>query len=144
MIYPRKINTFSMLRYVKTCTFSMIGYKGQGTRGQRDWFLWPSKSDGNNLQSVRTVIRQTEVQRVSGTSPCATRCTFIYKRLATCHIKCGRNCQWDERRFLGVGVQALSSNPLQAAAVGNVAVVSVAERCVLLSWAQMNHSMRCR
>ena len=35
--------------------------------GQRDWFLWPSKSDGNNLQSVRTVIRQAKVQRVSGT-----------------------------------------------------------------------------
>ena len=29
--------------------------------------------------------------------------------------------------------QALASNPLQAAAVGNVAVVSVAERYVLLS-----------
>ena len=28
----------------------------------------------------------------------------------------------------GVGVQALASNPLQAAAVGNAAVVSVAER----------------
>ena len=49
------------------------------------------------------------------------------------HIKCSRNCQWDERRSLGVGVQALASNPLQAAAVGNVAVVSVAERYVLLS-----------
>lgn len=54
------------------------------------------------------------------------------------HIKCSRNCQWDERRSLGVGVQALASNPLQAAAVGNAAVVSVAERYVLLSWTQVN------
>ena len=34
--------------------------------------------------------------------------------------------------------QALASNPLQAAAVGNVAVVSVAERYVLLSGTQVN------
>ena len=39
-IYPRKINTFSMLRYVKTYTFSMIGYKSRSTsawliKGQR-------------------------------------------------------------------------------------------------------------
>ena len=54
------------------------------------------------------------------------------------HIKCSRNFQWDERRSLGVGVQALASNPLQAAAGGNVAVVSVAERYVLLSWTQVN------
>ena len=27
MIYPRKINTFSTLRYVKTYTFSMISYE---------------------------------------------------------------------------------------------------------------------
>ena len=58
------------------------------------------------------------------TCPCATRCTSIYKGLATFHIRCSRNCQWDERRFLGVGVQALASNPLQAAAVGNVNPVS--------------------
>ena len=43
---------------------------------------------------------------------CATRCTSIYKGLATFHIRCSRNCQWDERRSLGVGVQALASNPL--------------------------------
>ena len=54
------------------------------------------------------------------------------------HIRCSRNCQWDERRSLGVGVQALASNPLQAAAVGNVAMVSVAERYVLLNWTQVN------
>ena len=64
------------------------------------------------------------------------RRTSIYKGLATFHIQCSRNCQWDERRSLGV--QALASNPLQAAAVGNVAVVSVAERYVLLSWTQVN------
>ena len=56
----------------------------------------------------------------SDTCPCATRCTSIYKGLATFHVRCSRNCQWDERRSLGVGVQALASNPLQAAAAGNV------------------------
>ena len=61
------------------------------------------------------------------------RGAHLYKGLATFHIRCSRNCQWDESRSLGVGVQALASNPLQAAAVGNVAVVSVAERYVLLS-----------
>ena len=35
-------------------------------------------------------------------------------------------------------MQALASNPLQAAAVGNAAVVSVAERYVLLSRTQVN------
>ena len=60
--------------------------------------------------------------------PCATRRTSIYKGLATLQYKCSRNCQRDERRSLGVGVQALASNPLQAAAIGNVVVVSVAER----------------
>ena len=80
----------------------------------------------------------------SSTCPCATRRISIYKGLATFHIRCSRNCQWDERRSLGVGVKALASNPLKAAAVGNVAVVSVAERYVLLSWTQVNHSMRCR
>ena len=58
------------------------------------------------------------------TCPCATRRTSIYKGLATFHIRCSRNCQWDERRSLGVGVQAQASNPLQAAAVGNVNPVS--------------------
>ena len=72
------------------------------------------------------------------------RGAHLYKGLATLPYKCSRNCQWDERRSLGVGVQALASNPLQAAAVGNVAVVSVAERYVSLSWTQVNHSMRCR
>ena len=45
------------------------------------------------------------------------------------------------RRSLGVGVQALASNPLQAAAVGNVAVVSVAERYVLLSCTQVSETL---
>ena len=35
-------------------------------------------------------------------------------------------------------MQAQASNPLQAAAVGNAAVVSVAERYVLLGCAQVN------
>ena len=35
-------------------------------------------------------------------------------------------------------MQALASNPLQAAVVGNAAVVSVAERYVLLSGTQVN------
>ena len=74
-------------------------------------------------------------ERVAGqcTCPCATRRTSIYKGLATLPYKCSRNCQRDESRSLGVGVQALASNPLQAAAIGNVVVVSVAERYVLLS-----------
>ena len=29
----------------------------------------------------------------TGTCPCATRCTSIYKGLATFHIRCSRNCQ---------------------------------------------------
>ena len=44
-------------------------YGNKHRTGQSDWFRCPSKSDGNNLQSVRTVIRLAEVQRVSGTSP---------------------------------------------------------------------------
>ena len=61
----------SVLRYIHMVNFHFLDYKcspfvNQNWKlGQRDWFLWPSKSDGNNLQSVRTVIRQSEVQRVS-------------------------------------------------------------------------------
>ena len=31
--------------------------------------------------------------QVRGTCPCTTRCTSIYKGLATFHIRCSRNCQ---------------------------------------------------
>ena len=101
--------------------------------------IWPflSVTEGH-LQEESISIGCLTSASGRKTCPCSTRCTSLYKGLATFHIRCSRNCQWGERRSLGVGVQALASNPLQAAAVGNVAVVSVAERHVLLSWTQVN------
>ena len=109
----------TMPRYTRYF-FSMIEILEEPMVSKNSLIWQPITANGIEMIFTMRYGRISGSRQGTGDCPCATRRTSIYKGLATLPYKCSRNCQWDESRSLGVGVQALASNPLQAAAVGNV------------------------